>query len=59
MQTLTDTEQKWQNEALESFFTMVKAPDGDFEAIARLSKTLNEPESLKLSIEFVSRHQHS
>lgn len=57
MKTLTDAEQKWQNEALESFFNMVKAPDGDFEAISQLSKTVNEPESLKLTIEFVSRHQ--
>ncbi len=57
MQTLTDTKQQWQNEALESFLNMVKAPDGNFDAINRLSKTLNDAESLKLIIEYVSRHQ--
>jgi hypothetical protein len=31
MQTLTDAEQQWQDKAFESFFNMVKAPDGDFE----------------------------
>ncbi len=57
MQTLTDEEQQWQYEAFESFFNMVKAPDGDFDAIERLSSTFNDAESLKLMIEFVSRHQ--
>jgi hypothetical protein len=33
MQTGKDAEQQWQDLALESFFKMVKAPDGDFEAI--------------------------
>jgi ubiquinone biosynthesis protein Coq4 len=57
MQTLTDAEKQWQDDAFESFFNMVKAPDGDFDAINRLSNTLNDAESLKLIVEFVSRHQ--
>ncbi|MDJ0568828.1 MAG: Coq4 family protein [Pleurocapsa sp. MO_192.B19] len=57
MQTIIDAEQQWQDKAFESFFNMVKAPDGDFEAIAQLSSTLNDAKSLKLMIEFVSRHQ--
>jgi ubiquinone biosynthesis protein COQ4 len=56
MQTLTDAEQQWQDKAFESFFNMVKAPDGDFDAIAELSKTLNDTDSLKIMVEFVSRH---
>lgn len=57
MQTLTDAEQKWENEAMASFFNMVEAPDGDFDAIDRLASTLNEDKSLKLMIEFLSRYQ--
>ena len=55
MQNLTDVEQQWQELALESFFKMVKAPDGDFEAIAHLSQTLNNAETLDTIIEFLSR----
>ena len=54
MQTLTNTEQKWQDEAFASFFNMVKSPDGDFEAVAKLSKTVNNPETLDIIIEFLS-----
>lgn len=35
---------------------MVKAPDGDFDAIAQLSKTLNNAETLNITIKFLSRH---
>ena len=56
MQTIKEAEQQWQELAFESFFNMVKAPDGDFDAIARLSSTLNEAKSLKLVVEFLSRH---
>ena len=56
MQTLTNAEQKWRDEAFESFFNMVKAPDGDFDAIAKLSKTLNNTETLDIIIEFLSRY---
>lgn len=56
MHTLTDTQMQWQNDAFESFFNMVKAPDGDFDALARLSKTLNDAETLDIIIEFLSRH---
>jgi ubiquinone biosynthesis protein Coq4 len=48
MKTLTDAEQQWQDQAFESFFNMVKAPDGDFDAIAQLSSTLNDTNSLNL-----------
>ncbi|MGL6337901.1 MAG: hypothetical protein ACRC80_02035 [Waterburya sp.] len=56
MRTLTDAEQQWQEQAFESFFNMVKAPDGDFDAIAQLSSTLNDPDSLKIMVEFLSQH---
>ena len=36
---------------------MVKAPDGDFEAIARLPQALSDVDSLKIMVEFLSRHQ--
>ena len=42
MQTGKDAEQQWQDLALESFLNMVKAPDGDFDAIARLVNALND-----------------
>jgi ubiquinone biosynthesis protein Coq4 len=57
MQTLTDAEKQWQDEAFASFLNMAKARDGDFEAIARLSSTLNDTESLKIMVEFLSRHE--
>lgn len=56
MQTGKDAEQQWQDLALESFLNMVKAPDGDFEAIARLVNALNDAQSLKIMVEFLSRH---
>ncbi len=56
MQTLTDADQQWQDKAFESFFNMVKAPDGDFDAVAILSKTLNDAETLNIIIEFLSHH---
>ncbi|MCC0178021.1 hypothetical protein I4641_13635 [Waterburya agarophytonicola K14] len=56
MQNLTDVDQQWQEQALESFFNMVNAPDGNFEAVAYLSKTLNNPETLDIIIEFLSRN---
>ena len=56
MQNLTDADRKWQEQALESFFKMVNAPDGNFEAVAHLSKTLNNPETLDTIIEFLSRN---
>lgn len=55
MPTLKDA-QPWQELALESFLNMVKAPDGDFDAIDRLSSTLNDPDSLKIMVEFLSRY---
>ena len=36
---------------------MVNAPDGDFEAIAHLSNTLNDPDSLQMMVEILSRQQ--
>jgi ubiquinone biosynthesis protein COQ4 len=56
MQTLNDTKQQWQDLALESFLNMVKAPDGDFDAIYRLSAALNDDESFKIMVESLSRH---
>ncbi|MCU0534614.1 MAG: Coq4 family protein [Hydrococcus sp. Prado102] len=56
METIKDTQQQWQDLALESFLNIVKAPDGDFDAIARLSSTLNDASSLKIIVEFLSRH---
>lgn len=55
MQNLTDGEQQWQERAFASFFKMVNAPDGDFEAIAQLSKTLNNAETLDTIVEFLAR----
>ena len=57
MQNLNDAEQQWEDEAFASFFNMVKAPDGDFDAIARLSQALSDVDSLKIMVEFLSRHQ--
>ncbi|MGL5876151.1 MAG: Coq4 family protein [Xenococcaceae cyanobacterium] len=56
MQTTKDARQQWQDLAFESFFNMVKAPDGDFDAIAQLSNALNDDESLKTMVEFLSLH---
>lgn len=56
MQTLTDTQQQWQDLAFESFFNMVKAPDGDFEAIDRLSHALSDADSFQKIVEFLSSH---
>jgi len=56
MQNLTDVDKQWQEQAFESFFKMVNAPDGNFEAIANLSKTLNNTETLDIIIEFLSRN---
>ena len=55
--TLQDFMQQWQDLAQESFFNMVNAPDGDFEAIAHLSNTLNDPDSLQMMVEILSRQQ--
>ena len=57
MQTLIDSDKQWQEEGFASFFNMVEAPDGDFDAIGRLSSSLNDADSLKLMMEFLSRHQ--
>jgi ubiquinone biosynthesis protein COQ4 len=57
MQTLKDAQKQWQDEAFESVLNMAKARDGDFDAIARLSSTLNDAESLKIMVEFLSRHE--
>jgi ubiquinone biosynthesis protein COQ4 len=54
MQTTEDAQQQWQDLAFESFFNMVKASDGDFDAIAQLSNALNDDESLKTMVEFLS-----
>lgn len=43
MHTLTDLERQWQDAAIESFLKMVKAFDGDFDAIAQLSIAFNKP----------------
>jgi ubiquinone biosynthesis protein COQ4 len=56
MQTLNDTKQQWQDLAFESFMNMVKARDGDFDAIYKLSAALNDDESFKIMIEALSRH---
>lgn len=56
MQTDKDAQKHWEDEALASFFNMVKAPDGDFGAIAQLSKTLNDNVSLKIMVDSLARH---
>jgi ubiquinone biosynthesis protein COQ4 len=56
METVKDSEQQWQDLAIESFLNIVKAPDGNFDAIARLTKTLSDTKSLNLMVEFLSRH---
>ena len=55
--TLQDFIQQWQDLAQESFFNMVNAPDGDFEAIAHPSNTLNDPDSLQMMVEILSPQQ--
>jgi ubiquinone biosynthesis protein Coq4 len=52
-----DNSKQWQDLAQESFFNMVNVPDGDFEAIAHLSNTLNDPDSLQMMVEILSRQQ--
>jgi ubiquinone biosynthesis protein COQ4 len=56
MQIDKDVKKQWQDEAFASFFNMVKAPDGDFEAIAQLANVLNDSDSLKIMVESLSRH---
>jgi ubiquinone biosynthesis protein Coq4 len=51
MQTTEDAQQQWQDLAFESFFNMVKASDGDFDAIAQLSNALNDDVGIKFSTE--------
>jgi ubiquinone biosynthesis protein COQ4 len=56
MESVKDLEQQWQDLAIESFLQIVKAPDGDFDAIARLTKALSDTKSLNIIVEFLSRH---
>lgn len=55
MQNSTDVDRQWQEQAFASFFQMVEAKEGDFEAVAHLSKTLNDVETLDKIIEFLTR----
>lgn len=56
MRTVENTKQQWQDLAFESFFNMVKAADGDFEAIDRLANSLNDSESLTKTIDVLSQN---
>lgn len=56
METVKNSDRQWQDLAIESFLNIVKAPDGDFNAIARLSNALSDADSLKTMVEFLSRH---
>lgn len=53
---LRNMDQQWQTEIVESFLDLVKAPDGDFGCISRLSKAVSDASSLEIMVEFLSRH---
>jgi len=55
MEELKRCKEDWEASLLESFWEMVKAPDGDFGVLARLSQSSNDPVSLDLMIEFLCR----
>jgi ubiquinone biosynthesis protein Coq4 len=48
--------QQWENQLLERFMEIVKAPYGDFAAIGNLSRATSDTESLQQIIESLSRH---
>src|SRR5919199_1961888 len=48
--------QQWENQLLERFMEMVKAPYGDFAAIGNLSRATSDTESFQQIIESLSRY---
>ncbi|HEY9692193.1 MAG TPA: Coq4 family protein [Oculatellaceae cyanobacterium] len=56
MQTLENVEQQWQTSVVESIINMVKAEDGDFDAIAKLSQAVSDVSSLNKIIDFLCSH---
>jgi ubiquinone biosynthesis protein Coq4 len=48
--------QQWENQLLESFIEIVKAPYGDFAAIGNLSRATSNAESFKQLLESLSRY---
>ncbi len=56
MQISKNVDCQWQNTLLESFLDLVKAPDGDFSCIERLSKAASDASSLEIIVKFLSRY---
>jgi ubiquinone biosynthesis protein COQ4 len=48
-------ETQWQEQVIESFVNMVKAQDGDFEVLGKLSMAVSDPASLQMTIDFLSQ----
>jgi ubiquinone biosynthesis protein Coq4 len=48
--------QQWENQLLERFIEIVKAPYGDFAAIGNLSRATRDAESFQQIIESLSRY---
>jgi ubiquinone biosynthesis protein COQ4 len=58
MNTLQKPE-TWQQSMLSSVVAITEAPDGDFSAIDRLIAASGDPDSLALTIEYLSQSPHS
>ncbi|HEY9600105.1 MAG TPA: Coq4 family protein [Allocoleopsis sp.] len=56
MNIVNSEQHQWEAQALTDFIDFVKAPNGDFGCIARLSKSLRDTDSVQLMVEFLSRN---
>lgn len=56
---MTDTNHQWERLALESFIEIAQAPYATFESIGKLYNTLNDTESVKLMINYLSRYDQA
>lgn len=54
--TQANTDRHWEESVLSSFLDMVRAPDGDFPTLDRLSRAVSDRDSFQLMIELLSRH---
>jgi ubiquinone biosynthesis protein Coq4 len=56
MSASTDTQQKWEELALETFLEMVRARDGDLSTVATLAQVLADLDSMESMATFLSKH---
>lgn len=54
---MTDTNHQWERLALEGFIEITQAPYATFESIGKLYNTLNDAESVKQMIDYLSRYE--